>query len=266
MKRVTSFVIAGVLMLVMSGVVSAGVLLDEQFNGDLSNWTVLNGGGNTTATVSGGQLAITQTNGAQWTSCGVESKVAYALPSGPTGKLIVDFYGTNIVDLPNALNTHSAPKYFLSQYQSTSNVFQGWNNYMGIKGKDGTYGNWVQWTGTTGDGYVDIGSFNDGTYGTTTKHLILVVDAANINVYIANDFFENLVSPVATYTTATSSIFNSEWTGGLYVNLLSEKITSWYTGTTVESFDGVKVSSIPEPISAVMFGVAGVVALLRKKK
>lgn len=266
MRKIVSFMMVAVVMLGIFGVASGAVLLDEQFTGDLSNWTVLNGGGNTTATVSGGQLNITQTNSDQWTPNGVESKVAYALPAGPTGKLIVDFYGTNIIDLPNALNTHSAPGYFLSQYQSTGNRFQGWNNYIGIKGKDGTYGNWAQWTGTNSDGYVDLGSFNDGTYGTVTKHLILTVDAANINVYVADNYFENLVNPVAVYTAATSSIFNAEWTGAVYVNMMSEKITGWYSGTTVENFDGVKVTAIPEPVSLVLFGVGGVTMLLRKKK
>ena len=256
MKRVTSFVIAGVFMLVMSGVVSAGVLLDEQFNGDLSNWTVLNGGGTTTATVTGGKLDIAAVNPPQYVYTGVESKVAYALPSGPTGKLIVDFYGMNV-------NNVSAPNYLLSQYQSTSNVFQGWNNYIGVKGKDSYFGDWVQWTGVSSQTYTAITAIGNAS---VSKHMIVVIDAANINVYIANDFFENLVNPVAAYTTTTSSIFNSEWTGGVYVNMVLNENVSWSVGTSVESFEGVRVSSIPEPISAVMFGVAGVVALLRKKK
>jgi len=264
MKKIVSLMIAGVVMLGVSGVVSGAVLLDEQFSGDLSNWTVLNSGGSTAAAASGGQLHITQTNSPQWTYGGVESQVAYAMPTG--GMLVVDFYGTNIVDLPNALNTHSAPGYLVSQYQSTGNTFQGWNNYISIKRKDGTYGNWVQWTGTNDSGYVDIGSLNDGTYGTISKHMILTIDATNIKAYIADDYFENLVNPVAVYTTATSSIFNSEWTGAVYVNMMSEKITGWYSGTTVEDFDGVKVTAIPEPVSLVLLGVGSITMLLRKKK
>src|SRR3989339_1064550 len=100
MKKIVSLMIAGVVMLGVSGVVSGAVLLDEQFSGDLSNWTVLNSGGSTAAAASGGQLHITQTNSPQWTYGGVESQVAYAMPTG--GMLVVDFYGTNIVDLPNA--------------------------------------------------------------------------------------------------------------------------------------------------------------------
>ena len=261
--KLVSFMIVGVVMLGMSGIVSgtATVLLDEQFTGDLGNWTVLVGGGTpptSSVAVSGGQLIISHNNPPQWSARGVESAVAYALPAGPDGLLIVDFYGTNLG------GEHSMPKYLLSQYQSTGNTFQGWNNYIGVKGKDAYWGDWVQWTGVSGGSYVAITPAIGNA--TTLKHMILTVDAANIKVYIGTDYFENLVNPVAVYTTTTSSIFNPEWTGAVYVNLMSEENTAWYTGTSTERFDGVKVTAIPEPVTLVLFSVGGVTMLLRKKK
>lgn len=263
--RSTRTVVMCMVIVGLSSLTHGVVLLDEQFDGDLSNWTVLDGGGVTAAAVSNGQLHLTATDPVTYSRTGVVSKDAYALPSGPTGKLIIDFYGTNVIDLPSGINSKSAPSYLVSQFKSASNVFEGWYNYIGIKGEDATYGDWVQWTGVSGSSYTDI-NIPNGTYGTILKHMIFVIDAANINIYIEDDYFENLTNPVAVYTTPTNSIFSSQWNGEVYVNLTTQENLSWFTATTVEDFDGVKVTAIPEPASVVLLGLTSLALFKRNKK
>jgi len=238
----TSFVIVGLAMLIYSGIVFGEVLLDEKFDTNLNAWTLLNtpgAGGTVNVGLSDGKLNVSLTNNDRWRTQGVQSIARYPVPTEAGKKLVVDFYGVSTFGI-DGIDTHSYPwsaVCFLSNV--SAGCFMSWNpNWIAVKGWDASYGDWVQ---SSAIGYADLAGDN----ATTLKHTIITIDDANINVYIEDDYYENLSNPTSLYTTTASSIFSpEELEMGLYVVVGAARYTSWYTGTCTESFDGVRVSHI----------------------
>ena len=237
MMRFTMILFVWFALLSFSGTAFGEVVFSEDFSTNLNAWTLLDTPG-TSGTVdvglSNGKLSISMTNNDQWRTQGVQSAEQYVLPVG--GKLIVDFYGIN------EGSSHSYPYWAVCANPNTSGFFNrldtGW---FAVKGWDAYWGDWVQWNGIPG-GYVSL----PVTKATTSKHVIIEIDASYINVYIEDDYYRNLTSPTAVYTVATSSVFNTEKLSqqGLYVCVLAARYTEWYTGEVNEKFDGVEVSYI----------------------
>ena len=250
--------ILGVIVFGMSGIVSGAVVLDETFT-DLSAWNVLDtpgAGATVEVSLGGGNLNVTLTGSPQYRLQGVESKAQYAVPAG--GILIVDSYGTNSA----GDGTHSHPDLTLSAFANDAGgFFAPWGgHYVNLKGWDAYFGDWAQ---SNILGYADLAGDNI----TTAYHSIITVDETSIKWYIETDFYENVSSPTALYTCPTSDVFSpGELAAGLYIDILAARYTSWFSGTCAENFDGVRVTVIPEPVSLVLFGLAGTTMLLRKKK
>lgn len=256
--KTVRFMILGVVILCMAGVASAAVVLDETFT-NLDAWTSLataGSGGTVSVGVSGGNLDISMSNNPAGRLQGVQSNAQYALPAGPSGMLIIDSYGINSA----GDGSHSNPNLTVSAFSSTG-FFAPWGgNYVNLKGWDAYWGDWAQ---SSVLGYADLAGANISS----EYHSIITIDATNMKWYLATDFFENLVSPTALYTASTSGVFTSgELTAGLYIDILAARYTSWFSGTCSEQTNGVRVTSIPEPVTLVLLGIGGVTLLLRKKK
>lgn len=252
---------ASVVVLGMSAAVSAAVLLDETFNANLNAWTLLDtpsDGGTVDVGINAGKLIINMENNAPWRTQGVQSADVYALAAGQ--KLVFDFYGTNTIG-DGGVDTHSYPFMAVAAYANGGGCFNAWNSgWVAVKGWDGYFGDWAQ---SSVIGYADLAGAN----AMTLKHTIITIDATDINMYIEDDYYENLINPSALYTTATASVYSSEeLQNGLYVCLTGARYTSWYSGECKEWFDGVRVSSVPEPASLCLFGAMGIATLLRKKR
>jgi len=261
--KMLKFMFLIVMVLGMSGSVSAAVLLDETFDGteiDTETWNILDTQTEPASTVvaldGSGNLDITLSYSPRWYNQGLGSKVGYALPAGEM--LIFDWYGTNLPE-------HTYPMTALSAYESTEEqgFFGGYlGNWAGWKGADAYYGDWAQHTGI---GYADLAGDNI----TTPQHIIMTVTDSFIRYHIATDYYENLTNPATLYRVATASLFtDADLASGLYVHVLAARYTSWWSGVNTESYDGVKVSTgaVPEPVSLVLFGIAGATMILRKKK
>jgi len=260
MKTLVSMLTIGMVLLGMSAGVSATILLDETFDTNLNGWTLLDTpspGGYVNVGINGSKLIVELENNARWRSQGVQSIDTYALAAGQ--KLVFDFYGTNTIG-QDGVDTHSYPFVVVAAYANADGCFNAWNSgWVAVKGWDGYFGDWAQ---SSVIGYADLAGDN----ATTLKHTIITIDAADINVYIEDDYFENLTNPSSLYTTTTSSVFTAEeLQNGLYVNLTGARYTEWYTGACQEWFDGVRVSSIPEPASLCLFAAAVIAGWLRKK-
>jgi len=209
-------------------------VLQEDFSTTLQHWTLLNtpsAGGTVTVGLSEGALAVTLTNNARFRYQGVQSVERYALPAG--GTLVIDYYGIN------GDEGHSHPFWAVSANAATGGYFDTYNTgWFAIKGRDAYFGDWVQWNGIPG-GYVALPTSNS----TQLKHVITVITADFIKVYIEDDYFENLFNPAVLYSTATSDVFTTaQLEEGLYVEVLAARYTEWFTGQCLELFDGVKVS------------------------
>lgn len=241
MKRLIVILFVWFVLLNSSDVVFGEVSFSDDFSTNLNAWTLLNTpsvGGTVNVGLDGGKLIVSMTNNDQWRTQGVQSVQRYTLPVG--GKLVFDFYGVNTVGV-NGIDTHSYPWSAVCAYPNAGGCFNGWNTgWVAVKGWDAYYGDWVQWKGIPG-GYADLAGVN----ATTLKHTIMEIDASFIKVYIADDFYVNLLNPTALYTTATTNVFTSEeLTNGLYVVVGGARYTEWYQGICAESFDGVEVSRI----------------------
>lgn len=242
MKTMISFAIVGLMIISCSTMVFGEVLLDETFDTNLSAWTLLNtpgAGATVNVGLSGGQLNVTMTNNDRERVQGVQSVARYPLSVVAGEKLVFDFYGVNTFGV-DGIDTHSYPWSAVCANPNTVGFFMGWNpNWIAVRGWEATYGDWVMSSAISS--YVDLAGAN----ATTLKHTIITIDDANINVYIEDDYYENLSNPTALYTTATSSIFSpGDLETGLYVVVGGARYTNWYAGTCTESFDGVKVSHI----------------------
>lgn len=265
-------VVAGLLVLVCASTNWGGVALDEKFDSDLSKWVVLDepnhpelGQVVNVELTGGGSLQVDCNNNDRFRYQGVQSKERYTLPAG--GKLVIDFYGNNSDVGTSWLypgSTHSHPFWTVASFDSTTDSnnadgsVQMWHaSYFSVKGKDAYTADFVMWEGQSGEvagGYVNIEVLNPADppipYKISLtnqgfKHVIMEIDATNINVYIEDDYYENLLSPTVLYTTATSNVFTSaELANGLYVYALAARYTDWYTSTVGERFDGVKVTRV----------------------
>ncbi|MHB9071009.1 MAG: hypothetical protein ACYC54_11665 [Sedimentisphaerales bacterium] len=259
-------VAAGLLVLICANTNWGGVALDEKFDTDLNKWVVLDepnhpelGQTVNVELTGGGSLQVDCNNNERFRYQGVQSKERYTLPVG--GKLVIDFYGNNADTGTSWMypgSTHSHPLWTVASFDSNTGCVSTWRaSYFSVKGKDAYYGDWVMWEGPSGEvpgGYVDIEVLNTAvppipyTISLTAqgfKHVIMAIDANNINVYIENDYYENLSSPTALYSVTTSSVFTSaELTSGLYVYALAARYTDWYHSTVGERFDGVKVTRV----------------------
>lgn len=228
-------------LLICSGATFGEVVFSEDFSTDLSSWILLDTPseeGSVSITLSGGKLDISMTNNDRWRAQGLQSIERFALPFG--GKLVIDFYGTN------EGSAHSYPFWTVSSVDESSvGVLETWvpSGWFSVKGWDASYGDWVQWGGML-DGYADL----PGANATTPKHVIMEIDSLFINVYIEDDYYRNLSSPVAVYTVDTSSVYTpQELLQGLYIDILAARYTSWWEGPFAEvneKFDGVEVSYI----------------------
>jgi len=275
-KIFNGLIILSLLVLAFANSSWGGVALEEEFDTDLSKWVVLDepnnvfGPGDTalvTVELTGwGELEFNETDNDRFRKHGVQSIDQYPLPSG--GALVVDFYGNNH-DIWG-VSGHTNPVWLIASYPtaeeqgffSTDNSdvdpnkvgwisVKGWNAY-------GDYGignncDWVMWNGHP-DVYTQIWVPNPAEppvppYISLTKrnykHVIFAINESFINVYIEDDYYENLSGPTALYTVATSDVFTTEeLTDGLYVYVLGERYTSWYSGKAGELFDGVKVTRV----------------------
>ena len=234
LRRMKKLIVVWFVLLSSSYAAFGEVVFRDDFDTNLDAWTLLNTpstGGTVNVGLSGGKLIVSMTNNARWRGQGIQSAEQYTLPG--EGELVVDFYGIN------EGTYHSYPFEAVCAYPNAGGCFNGWNtNWIAFKGWDAYFGDWVQ---TSLGGYTDLAGAN----ATTLKHTIVAIDANDINIYIADDYYENLSNPAALYTTATSNIFTSEQlANGLYVCVTAARYTEWYTGTCTESFDGVQVSRI----------------------
>ena len=239
MKMMVGVATIGLVVFGLAGIVSGAVLFDEKFDTNLSAWTLLNtpgSAGTVDVGLNGGQLHVTIINGDRWRVQGVQSVAKYPMPTEAGKKLVFDFYGVNSeVDG----DTQGYPWSAVCALPNTGGCFNGWNpNWVAVKGWDGYYGDWAQ---SSAIEYADLPGDNAHTF----KHTIIAIDDANVSMYIADDYYENLANPTALYTTPTSTLFNyADLTNGLYVVIGAARYSSWYTGTYHESFDGVKVSHV----------------------
>jgi len=256
LKYVYQFIFVGIMVFVFTSSSSAGVALHEEFDTDLSLWKVLSTGSpdanDAAVSLTGwGELQIDLFNNQRFRYQGVQSKEAFTIPAG--GMLVADFYGVNQALWGNS--SHSDPFWALSVYGSELFLDLSYYGWIGVKGWNAYWGDWVQWPRLPSgepDGYQFIEvdnptppptkiSLTNGNY----KHVIITVDASFIKVYIEDDYYENLTSPTALYTAITSNIFTAEEVAlGFYVSVAASHYTEWFTGQCSELFDGVKVSRI----------------------
>jgi hypothetical protein len=251
-----------VLTLVAATSSQATVLLDETFSGsslDTSAWATLAalpGGRSVAVDVADGQMTVVLGAGgdeSKYAGAGIRSIHPFAVGSGQT--LVVDWYGTNYANWsPSANSQESYPMLAVTPMAITGYADDRYtSNIVSLNGAS-------QWTEDCMYGAIGYG-LGSLTYG-QTKHVIHTISDSTIDVYIADDAYENLVSPVPLKSVATSSVYSTDaLRNGLYV---FTGMQTYSGGTTWEQFDGVRVSMVPEPTSVILFVAGGVAALRRR--
>ena len=259
-KLFNSLIIPSLFVLVCANNGLGGVALNEEFDTDLSKWVVLGEPNNPTGTAEAtvsltgwGELEVTQTNfNDRWRCQGVQSIEQYPMPEG--GTLVVDFYGTNHSIWKTS--GYCNPYWTVASYESTGYFNTGIDpadgGWFSVKGWNAYYHDWVQWLGIPG-GYYEIPVVNPedppipywiSLTNNTFKHVIIAIDANFINVYIEDDFYENLSSPTSLYSVDTNDVFTvAELASGLYVYVIEQEYVN-FGYETGELFDGVKVTRV----------------------
>lgn len=268
---------AVVVLLAASLYAAPTVLLDETFSGDSLNtttWKPLTtiDDGTATISVADGQMTITTSVGAKTDiKVGIQSTSSFQVPEGQM--LVVDYYGTNSnagTIGANLNSIQSCPLWVVGAHQSTGKFDAFWaQNYAGLVGSSGgSYypGSYETLNWNDASGSRDALCLGEGvklTYA-QAKHVIFTINASEVNLYVADDYFENLSNPTAVKTWSTAEIFTpAQLQAGLYVYALMA--SSNKDGERFESFDGVKVSTVPEPASLVLLAT-GAAALIRKSR
>ncbi len=272
-----------VVLMAVTCAANAAVVLQDDFNGtslDTSKWYTMTGAPGITADVTGtGELKIAMTPddpGYNTWVFGIRSQQAFAIPAGQ--KLVVDIYGTNSDYYDLASNTSSlncdpvigvSPK----ACQGPTTLYEDWayafESYLSWLRPD----NPTIWTdelcvARIEDG-VKSGAWTDGAAGPESytlgkyAHSIITIDANNINFYFGPNAYSEGMTPQATFL--TSQAFTSEdLANGLYVYLMTYSL-----GTTMnvfETYDGVQVSLVPEPVTIQMLlGALCFGGLIRRK-
>ena len=239
------------MLLACAPIANGEVVFEQDFkaNPDLTAWTVINGSPETvTVSVSApdGLSVRIEEDTQGWR--GVMSNDVFSLPLG--GMLIFDYYGTNH-DSASApgLNAHFSSMYWLvSRYDATGlDDYPFWERYVAVKGMDAYRGDWARWYGF--GAATDVEVLGDGTATWAEfKHIIITIDAAEVNFYIEDDFYENVENPEPVKTLTTTDYFTvGGLTDGVHAYILNGSATTWFEDPTTNIWDGIKVT-IMDPL------------------